>query len=533
MDPESPFLVAIHLMLVTIGLIPVYIISIPIWLVVPVFILSCFCIYRFAFARYKFFKDKSIPYVKPQPVLGSVREVRKLGFHQFQLNYVKQLGPVFGFFIGQRPLLSISDPELLKHILVKDFNNFRNHFAFLTFKKPMDITLLFAENEVWKKIRTTASPTFTAGKIRQTVPEVTKCLNSLIVIMEKAAREDKSLEVFRLYGRFTMDGILSFAFGRQANLQSKEEISTFTKKTEDFFKLPAFLWLIDLFGTPTWIRSHLTQLLSISDPKYFVDLLKPVIEERRRSGKNSKKDFLDMMLTETPEGLTKLSDDEIIATSITFLLAGYETTANALAYTTYLLALNPEIQEKLYTEVSEKLRDDQDLSVYDRIQGLEYLDSVLSESLRLYPPAYQTNRVAEKDWFYNIGDHSVDLSRKDEDCQLNQGFRIPKGIAIIIPIWAIHHNPDYWENPEVFNPDRFSSKNRKKINPLTYLPFGYGPRNCVGMRFALLEAKLVLATVIKKFKFEANQYTETPLSVRLGLTMSPKNGIHLRIVLRE
>jgi len=141
---------------------------------------------------------------------------------------------------------------------------------------------------------------------------------------------------------------------------------------------------------------------------------------------------------------------------------------------------------------------------------LAYLDSVLNESLRVYPPAYVTARLIEK--AYKIGN-----------------FRFPAGVVIQFPIYNIHHDEKIWENPEKFDPSRFSPENKQKISPYHFMPFGHGPRNCVGARFATIEAKLAIIKVVKKFKIQTSAETEIPLKLRFGITMSPQNGIKLSI----
>eukprot|EP00731_Ephydatia_muelleri_P004281 Em0002g457a len=181
----------------------------------------------------------------------------------------------------------------------------------------------------------------------------------------------------------------------------------------------------------------------------------------------------------------------IAAYCIGFLLAGYETTANTLAFTAYLLATNPEVQDKLCDKI--------DLYLQQNPSRGAICDMVLQESLRLYPPGFRAFRHASRN-----------VKVKDD-------LVIPKGMSLVIPIIALHHSKVFWENPEEFRPERFTPEEKSKRPQLCHIPFGWGPRNCIGMRFALMEAKMALVTILKDYKFVQTPDTEVafvPLMMR-------------------
>lgn len=167
------------------------------------------------------------------------------------------------------------------------------------------------------------------------------------------------------------------------------------------------------------------------------------------------------------------SDDEIVGQCFIFFAAGFDTVSTLLTFLSYELAVNPDIQEKLFneiTEIKEKLNG-APLN-YDTLSQMKYMDQVISETLRKWPPAVFTNRVCTKDYAYELDD--------------NHKIRMEKGRVIWIPIHAIHHDPKYYPSPEVFDPERFSDENKHQILPGSFIPFGIGPRNCIGESLFLI-----------------------------------------------
>ena len=190
-----------------------------------------------------------------------------------------------------------------------------------------------------------------------------------------------------------------------------------------------------------------------------------------------------------------LTEDEILALSWNFILAGFETTASTLTYAAYELALHQEIQYQIVDELSTVVDKNNDID-YEELMRLPYLDAVLCETLRLHSFVVKVNRITNQEY------HIKKL-----------GLTLPPGQVVEIPIYALHNNPKYWPDPKKFDPDRFMGENRAKIVPYTFIPFLAGPRNCVGMRFALMEAKLALAQVMLRYRFYRTQKTDLPLKL--------------------
>ena len=236
-------------------------------------------------------------------------------------------------------------------------------------------------------------------------------------------------------------------------------------------------------------------------------------QRQQQQSSVSTNDLVQLMLDAhevTVNGIRKLSDDEVIAQSVVFLLAGFETTGTTLSSAAFFLATKPDVQERLIREIDKAQQTRGDASLYAFAQSIPYLDQVVCEVLRLCAPAFNLLRGCEEDVEY-------------------KGVKFPKGVEVNIPTYVLHRDPDVWANPLEFNPDNFSPEAKDKRDPYSFLPFGTGPRQCIGMRFALLEIKIGLLSIMQRFKFERSPETVAQLEHRAVVLMRPKDGIYVKI----
>ena len=315
------------------------------------------------------------------------------------------------------------------------------------------------------------------------------------------------------FSKLTLEVILSTAFGLEAEVQNGKDNELLTEGKK-FFSTPQIIRQISRlpFG-PALLR--FLAMLRRQRPEYFQEVATEILKARRQQGFSGRKDLLGLMMhatdETTTEGVSRLSDEEVVAQSVVFLLAGYETSSNTLAFTLYYLVVNPEMQEKLRTQIREALETNAKKGcLYDIVKNIDYLDCVIKESQRMCPPAVHVNRECHEDF---------DLS----------GIHIPAGTEVVIPIYALHHDPDAWEDSEKFDPERFRGARKDTHHPFQFLPFGGGPRNCIGMRFALLEIKIALVKILMKYKFVRSPETQVPVVLHPGATLSAKNGVLVRV----
>ncbi|WP_370449364.1 cytochrome P450 [Aquimarina sp. BL5] len=229
------------------------------------------------------------------------------------------------------------------------------------------------------------------------------------------------------------------------------------------------------------------------------DILDNIIEERRKS-KDTYDDLLDMLLNSKYEDGSSMDNERLIDEILILFVAGHETTSNALSFCLSLLALHPEIQNKVFKEASEF--DSEELSLMEQFQKSKYTTQCVEEAMRLYPPAYFSDRV-------NI--------ENDE----YQDIKLRKGTTVLISFFEIHRHESFWENPTKFDPDRFHSDNKKEYSNW-YFPFGAGPRMCVGSNFAMYEMIYTVSELIKKYKISTSI---SEIEIKPLITLKPVNAI--------
>ncbi|CAL1277731.1 unnamed protein product [Larinioides sclopetarius] len=481
--------------------------------------------------NFDFWKKRNIPFVKPLPFVGSVLQNLSKPLHDTELERYKELGRLYGHFEGTRPLLSVGDPALVRQILLKDFHIFPNRRLFVTGDEMLDKMLSNVQGEDWKRIRTIITPTFSTGKIKRMMSIMKDCALTAVENFRAASKNGKPLEAKRVFGAFTMDVIASSAFSTKIDSHNDPD-NKFVNMARKVFRRN-FSWRFAMFLiAPNLMRWLRVSIFAPDVTAFFRDVTLQIIEERKKTGQ-TRNDFLQLLmdtakeLSEDPKselhekesddiastygevsidhqvfkGVSKknLSINELVAQCVIFFLAGYDTTASTLSFITYALALHPEVQEKVYKDLVEAVQEANGELTYEALQSVKYLDYIISETMRLFPPAVRLERQAITD--YELGE---------------TGITIPKGMIVTIPNYAMHRDPEFFPDPEKFDPDRWSAEEKGKRDQYAYLPFGAGPRNCVGMRFALTEVKVCIAYVILNFKINKCPKTKVPLEYFIG-----------------
>ncbi|XP_033752022.1 cytochrome P450 3A29-like [Pecten maximus] len=403
-----------------------------------------------------------------------------------------------------------------------DFETFGGGFG-----GDLEHGLVSGKGAHWKRNRSIITPAFSSGKLRQMVPCIQESCDTLLKTVRNAMKttdNGQQMEINRLFGGFTMDVISSTAFGIHVESQTNPD-DLFVKHAKRMFDISFTKpWMLAILFFPT-LKPLFVKLgaclFPLDSMAYFRKLTFQLLKERKSDKQVGRKDFLRLMV-DAQEGRLELdpedefsreqsgisskpthlglTSEEILGNVELFFVAGYETTATALTMTAYNLATHPECQDKLRQEIQEKIGSDK--VDFDNVKKLDYLDMCINESMRLYPTAVRFDRTCVK-------------TTKVKD------ITIPAGMVVSVPVHAIHHDPEVWVKPDVYNPERFSATERAKHDPLDYIPFGYGPRQCVAMRLALMEAKMATVYMLRNFRFCVGSKTEIPPTMEEKAIVKP------------
>ena len=487
-------------------------------------------VYGHYFKPYYIIKRRMrLPGPPPKLYSGNYSEIPKLGFMECVTQWMQKYGSTFICYFGIKPVIITDDVEIIKSVMVKNFDSFVNrHYLPVLIRKGDVESIVNLRGDEWRRVRRVLTPTFSSKKLRMMSPLIQESCERLRNKMAAVSDTDSSVDVREWFGMFTMEVILATAFSRDISADNDKEnpltrasasvfqslASGSTQDTEKMLTiLSHFPWSVP-FLTLLARRTKFAQ-----DFDYLEETALKLIQDRRNTMAttgSTARDLLQLMLEAHDENAEinssgYLSNDEIVAEIVTFMLAGYDTTSNALSYTAYLLALNPTIQDRLIREINEYYDVNPDSSLYDAAESIEYVTMVLYESLRMYPPAPRISREC------------------NQTCAVTDELIVEKGVDFSFPIFLLHRNPEYWPNPDNFDPERFNPSNEQSYPTFAFLPFGEGPRNCIGKRLSLLEAKMTLVAIFKELHFKRTADTEVPLDLSFGFTISPKNGVKLSI----
>uniref|UniRef100_A0A8C5YYK7 Cytochrome P450 3A n=1 Tax=Marmota marmota marmota TaxID=9994 RepID=A0A8C5YYK7_MARMA len=466
-----------------------------------------------------YFKKLGIPGPTPLPCFGTLLNYRQ-GLSNFNTECNKKYGKTWGLFDGSQPVLATTEPSIIKTVLIKEcysvFTNRRDLGPVGFMKKAISLS----EDEEWKRLRTLLSPSFTSGKLKEMFPIINQYGDVLVKNMRMESEKGKFINLKDIFGAYSMDVITATSFGVNIDSLNNPQ-DPFVEKVKkllrfDFFDPLLFSITIFPFLTPIYEAMN-NSMFSKDVTNFFKKAINRMKESCLQEKEQHRVDFLQLMInsqnSKDVESHKALSDLELVAQSIIFIFAGYETTSSALSFILYELATHPDAQTKLQQEIDAALPNKAP-ATYDTVLQMEYLDMVVNETLRLYPIAGRLERVCKKD---------VDIN----------GVPIRKGTVVMIPRFVIHRDPQHWPELEEFRPERFSKQNKDSIDPYMYMPFGNGPRNCIGMRFALMNIKLALVKVMQNFSFQPCKETQIPLKLTDQGLLQPEKPIILKAVCRD
>ena len=442
--------------------------------------------------------EKTLP-LPPGPPWHQVwRQGPKIDRAKFMLKLHRTYGDIVrvqGFF----PVYSVNNPDTIRHILTKAWPSYtKNTIDYRVLSRVFGSGLVTNDGENWAKQRRLIQPVFTNSNINQ----FDKIINA---VTAKLTEEwinygpNKTIWLDRDMSRITFQIVCRTLFGGDFDHHADEIASLLKGNSRHPQSFESLLTLCP------WIPT--------TSNKVFIDNMRKLdsivfdIIKAHRDGKGTDNDIVHRLLTiRDPDSGAAMTDQQIRDEILTLMLAGHETSATALNWTFYLLSQNSEIKKRLESELDNVLKGSPAMSFH--LPKLPYLKQVIQESMRIYPPVWGLARKSTVDSHFN-------------------GFRIPRNSYISVIIYAVHRHPEFWPNPERFDPDRFSPNNNGNRHSYAYLPFSAGPRACIGANMSMLEIQLILAQLLQRF--DVIPIPDHPITAHAGVTLKPAHGIAVNV----
>ena len=407
-------------------------------------------------------------------------------------------GDIVGIRVVNFRNIFINHPDLIEEVLVGHPRRYVKGRVLRANRHVFGEGLLTSEGDFWLRQRRLVQPSFHRARINAYADTMVQYTQRILESWRGGEERDVHQEMMRLTLQIVAKTLFDADVARDA-----QEVG---KSLELLLELGAN-FRRTLF-VPHWVPTP-TNLRIKREIAYIESILYRIISERRASGRDTG-DLLSMLLHAQDEDGSRMTDKQLRDETITLFLAGHETTAASLSWTWWLLAQNPIVEAKLHAELDQILVGRP--PSLDDLPHLPYTANVITESMRLYPPAWGLARVA-------IEDHELG------------GYSVKKGMGVAMAQWVVHRDPRWYDAPEEFRPERWEGDLLKRIPRFAYFPFGGGPRQCIGNSFAVMEATLILATVAQKYRLHlVPNHRVVPLA---SITLRPRHGVRVTLESRQ
>ncbi|MXQ14816.1 cytochrome P450 [Microvirga makkahensis] len=436
---------------------------------------------------------KGLPFLGSLPAFG--RDVL-----DFFTECARQYGDIASFQLAAWPAVLLSHPDLVEVVLIENHQNFIKHrFFWRHVQAIFGQGLLTSEGEFWRHQRRLAAPAFAGSRLNRYGDTMVQSTDWMVRRWQPGQVLDAHREAMAL--------TLQIAAKALFNAETDQDVAEIGQALDEVMeeiaaRLRRPFWIPDALPLPGHIRYR-------RGVQRMDQLVARIIAERCDTREDCG-DLLSLLMLARDEAGQPMSERQIRDEVITMLLAGHETTALALSWTWYLLGLHPAVDAQLAEEVHTVLGERP--PTVDDLPRLRFTGQVVSEAMRLYPPAYAIGREARA------------------DCEIG-GYAVPAGTIVYVSPWVMHRDPRWFDEPQAFRPDRWAGNLAKELPRFAYMPFGGGPRICIGNRFAMMEATLILATVAQRFRLEGQ--TDRPVQPMPSITLRPKGGVWVEPVPRS
>ena len=499
------------------------------WSVVLALVAAVLSAYYYLNRNYDYFEKRGIPYRKPWPLFGNASRVvfNRVSFAQEvrDLYNINRDAKYIGYYEFMKPMIMLRDIELAKEIMVKHFEHFQDHRGF----QNGDTDILFSKNlfalrgERWKEVRNVLTPVFTSSKMKAMFQLMSECAERYGDALSNLTEKERVLDLKEIVTRCTNDTIATCAFGIPVDTMAdpKNKFYIYGREITDFGTWRFLKFLLGQHA-PRLANMLCVKLVRPEIETFYKEVVACTINVRKESG--IYRPDLIQILMEASNKLgpgKELTTDDMTGNASLFLSGGLENVANLTCFAAYEIALNKGVQERLQGEIDGVLEQCNGKVTYDAINNMHYLNAVLHETMRMYPVIIMTDRVCTKRF------------ELPPPLPGAKPVVVEEGTCLQIPIYAIQRDPQYFDDPDTFNPDRYDRDFRQVQNSSTFLIFGQGPRVCIANRFAMLETKMLLFYMFAKCTLKCCSKTVVPMQLKKTITLLAENGFWFEVVSRE
>jgi len=429
----------------------------------------------------------------------------------------------YGFYDFMTPIFVIRDPDLISTIAIKQFDNFCDHHNF--FNKTLDPmasrTLFDLQGDHWREMRKLLSPSFTSSKMKMMFGLICQCAENFVkFVATQSGETGKIYNMKDILSRYANDTVATCAFGI--------DMDSFKYPNNEFFLLGREVlnfegWLPFAFfmqrNFPLLAKLFKLRMFGPKTENFFKNVVATTVKTRDEQG-IVRPDMIQLMMETRDKNSGPVFDiDEMTAQAFVFFLAGFDSISTAMCFMTYHIGVDPNVQNKLREEIDDVLRRTNGKPTYEAINRMKYLDAVINESLRLYPFVSFLDRRCVKE---------TELPPATPN---GEPITLKPGASVWFPTFSLHRDPKYYPHPDKFDPDRFLNGN---VDNSVYMPFGIGLRMCIGNRFALMEAKIMLFYLLWHYDLKPDSKTKIPLVLnKKTFVMMADGGFWLKLRARK
>lgn len=445
------------------------------WFWIQIFV-AIICVVYYYFTRtFNYWKTRNVSGPVPIPFFGNIKEMALRKKHQaVAIKDIYDQFPtekIVGIYRMTTPTLMLRDLDVIKQVMIKDFDMFVDRGIDFS-REGLGANLFHADADTWRVLRNRFTPMFTSGKLKKMFPLIIERSDIFMKYLEELRSENSELQMDAIVRKYTISTIAACAFGIDIDMYNPQ--MKFLDEIGKKIFATNFAFELDMMYPGILMRLN-SSLFPKEVSNFFYNLVDTIVKQR--DGKpSSRNDFMDLLLemkqTGKVEG-SKRHDNEILSLDLTtdliaaqafvFYAAGFETSSTSIAFLLYHLALNPNMQNKLIEEIDEVISRNDGQLRYESLNEMLYLAKLFDENLRMYPVVDQVQRRSKED--YPIPGTNVTI-KKDQ--------------VVVVPLYSVHRDEKHYPNPDVFDPERFSPEQIRSRHSLAYMPFGSGPRNCIG-----------------------------------------------------